>query len=1255
MDRQWEFWIDRGGTFTDIVARRPDGKLVAHKLLSENPKAYRDAAVAGIRQLLGVEPDAEIPAARIGSVRLGTTVATNALLERKGAPTVLVITKGFADALRIAYQNRPRIFDRQIVLPELLYTRVIEADERVGADGELITPLDDESVARGLQAAYDAGFRSAAVVCVHGYRYPAHEARIGAIARDIGFTQVSESHRTSPLMKLISRGDTTVVDAYLSPILRRYVTEVASELGDVRLLFMQSNGGLTDAASFRGKDSILSGPAGGIVGMARTAQDAGFDRVIGFDMGGTSTDVSHFAGEFEREYETLVAGVRMRAPMLAIHTVAAGGGSILHFDGSRYRVGPDSAGADPGPACYRRGGPLTVTDANVLLGRIQPEYFPEVFGENSDQPLDPDITRAKFAALTDEITRATGDTRGPEQVAAGFIEIAVANMANAIKKISVQRGYDITEYVLNVFGGAGGQHACAVADALGMTRVLIHPLAGVLSAYGIGLADILAMREHAVEAPLIGDLLGGLPAVLAPLEADARSELAAEGVPADRISAARRAHLRYDGTDTAIIVPVGSLPDMIAAFEAEYARRFSFLMRDKQIVVEAVSVEVIGAHEDVDESDTTDRSAKNEGMRTVRMFSGGKWADVGLFRRSELRAGDAADGPAVIAEELATTVVEPGWRAVVGEGGDLLLSRVAARPDRAAAGTEADPVLLEIFNNLFMSVAEQMGVRLQATAHSVNIKERLDFSCAIFDAEGGLIANAPHMPVHLGSMGESIKMVINRNRNRNRNRAGAGGEEAGGGAHGRGIRPGDVYVLNDPYHGGTHLPDITVVTPVFPASLPGAELKGTRGTRTPASGGSCTTGPHAQQTGSDASAPLPLFYVASRGHHAEIGGVSPGSMPANSTRIQQEGVLIDNWRLVEDGRFREAETVRLLTTAEFPSRDPAANIADLRAQIAANEKGIQELRRMVEHFGLPTVHAYMRHVQNNAAEAVRRVIGALKDGEFSYELDNGATINVNVTVHHDTRTADIDFTGTSPQLTDNFNAPSSVAMAAVLYVFRTLVDDEIPLNSGCMQPLNVTIPTGSMLSPEYPAAVAAGNVETSQAVTGALYAALGVQAEGSGTMNNVTFGNERYQYYETVASGSGAGDGFDGTDVVQTKMTNSRLTDPEVLEWRYPVRLESYTIRRDSGGKGRWHGGNGGTRRLRFGEPMTISTLTGHRRVPAFGLQQGEPGALGRHWVEHPDKTVTVMEGCDTIQVSPGDIFVIETPGGGGYGPPATP
>jgi 5-oxoprolinase (ATP-hydrolysing) len=1241
VERVWEFWVDRGGTFTDVVARAPDGSLTAHKLLSDNPRAYRDAAVAGIRQVLGLEPGTPIPADEIAAVRLGTTVATNALLERAGEPTVLVITEGFRDALRIAYQNRPRIFDRHIVLPELLYDRVIEARERVAADGAVLTPLDEAALTRELDLAHNDGFRSVAILCMHGYRYPEHEARIGDIARSLGFTQVSESHRTSPLMKLVSRGDTTVVDAYLSPVLRRYVDQVAGELDGIPLLFMQSNGGLTDAASFRGKDSILSGPAGGIVGMARTAAEAGFGQVIGFDMGGTSTDVSHYAGEFERQYETEVAGVRMRAPMLSIHTVAAGGGSILGFDGSRYRVGPDSAGADPGPACYRRGGPLTVTDANVLLGRVQPEYFPAAFGETGDQPLDASVTREKFAELAARI----GDGRTPEQVAEGFLAIAVQNMANAIKKISVQRGYDITRYVLAVFGGAGGQHACAVADALGMTSVLIHPLAGVLSAYGIGLADIVAMREKAVEAPLTEETLASLPAVIKPLADEARAELEAGS------TVRHRAQLRYDGTDTPISVDIASLAQMRADFEETYRRQFSFLM-DKPIVIEAITVEATSparaAPHGVDATLAPSGGA-NVASTPLRadMFTEGEWREVPLSRRETLSPGDTVDGPAIIAEANATTVVEPGWRAEVTERLDLVLTRIRPRPDAGRVRTEADPVMLEIFNNLFMSIAEQMGVRLRSTAHSVNIKERLDFSCAIFDADGGLIANAPHIPVHLGSMGESIRMVIARNQGH--------------------MKPGDVYVLNDPSHGGTHLPDVTVVTPVWLPPTAEAAPQAPSMSHRPASstvdvtstglGGGAGAG--AEGAGEAAGAGEwagewagPAFFVASRGHHAEIGGISPGSMPAFSTRVEEEGVLIDNWLLVRDGRFREAEIAELLGSAQYPSRDIATNLADLRAQVAANEKGIQELRRMVEHFGFDVVTAYMRHVQDNAAEAVRRVITALRGGETAYELDNGAIIRVKVAVDRSDRTATIDFTGTSPQLSSNFNAPSSVAMAAVLYVFRTLVDDDIPLNAGCLEPLDVIIPPETMLSPRYPAAVAAGNVETSQAVTGALYAALGVMAEGSGTMNNVTFGNERYQYYETVASGSGAGDGFDGTDVVQTKMTNSRLTDPEVLEWRYPVQVTAFSTRKDSAGSGRWHGGEGGERRLRFLERMTVSTLSGHRRVPARGMAGGGDGALGEHWVERADGTVTEMAGCDSVDLGPGDTFVLRSPGGGGYGPP---
>jgi len=1242
MDGRWEFWIDRGGTFTDLVARRPDGTLAVHKLLSENPGRYDDPAVAGIRQMLSVPPGEPIPTQRISVVRLGTTVATNALLERKGEPTVLVITAGFADALRIGYQERPAIFARQIVRPEMVYSRVIEAAERVGPHGEIIVPLDAERVARDLRAAHTDGFRSVAVVCMHGYRYPAHEARIGEIARAAGFTQVSESHATSPLMKLISRGDTTLVDAYLSPILARYVDRVAGELRGVRLQFMQSNGGLTEAHLFRGKDAILSGPAGGIVGMARTAQAAGFGRVIGFDMGGTSTDVSHFAGEFERQYETQVGGVRMRAPMLSIYTVAAGGGSVLHFDGSRYRVGPDSAGADPGPAAYRRGGPLTVTDANIMLGRIQPEYFPSVFGASGSEPVDAAIVREKFTSLARQIGETTGAGSGaaPEQVAAGFLEIAVANMANAIKKISVQRGYDITRYVLATFGGAGGQHACAVADALGITEVLIHPLAGVLSAYGMGLADVTAMRERSVEAPLSAGLLPELDRVADALAADALAALVQAGAepagseePAgtgdvDRAGQAgeadgaaradgaggvrrvRRAHLRYEGTDTALPVPLGPLPQMLADFEQAYRQFFSFLMPGKAIIAEAVSVELAAPSAPLAAPVLADAPGggpgpagqpqrpgqEGESGASVALHTAGGWTRARLARRRDLRPGERVAGPALIVEDFATTVVEPGWRSELTGRGDLLLTRVEARPDRVGAGTAVDPVMLEIFNNLFMSVAEQMGVRLQATAHSVNVKERLDFSCAVFDADGGLIANAPHMPVHLGSMGESIKIVAHRNAGR--------------------MLPGDVYVLNDPYHGGTHLPDVTVVTPVF------------------------------------GQAGRILFYVASRGHHAEIGGITPGSMPAFSTRIEEEGVLIDNWLLVRDGELREAATLDLLRSAVHPSRNPGVNMADLRAQIAANEKGVAELGRMVSHFGLDVVQAYMGHVQDNAEEAVRRVIGALRDGECTYELDNGSVIKVAVRVDRAARSAEIDFTGTSPQLPDNFNAPSSVAMAAVLYVLRTLVADDIPLNSGCLKPVTVIIPPGCMLAPEYPAAVAAGNVETSQAVTGALYAALGVQAEGSGTMNNITFGNERHQYYETVSSGSGAGDGFAGTDVVQTHMTNSRLTDPEVLEWRYPVRLERYAIRRGSGGAGRWRGGDGGHREIRFGEPMTVTTLTGHRRVAPYGMAGGSPGALGRHWIERADGTIVPMAGCDSVAVGAGDLFVLETPGGGGYGRP---
>ncbi|MEV5379354.1 hydantoinase B/oxoprolinase family protein [Streptomyces nondiastaticus] len=1196
----WQFWVDRGGTFTDIVARSPDGRLLTRKLLSEDPVRYSDAAVEGIRRLLGLRRDQEFPSGAVEAVRMGTTVATNALLERTGERTALVITRGFRDALRIGYQNRPRLFDRHIVLPEVLYERVIEVSERVTAQGEVLGRPDLRGLATDLQRAHDDGIRAVAVVCLHSHLHPRHEELIGELAERTGFPQVSLSSEVSRLMKLVPRGDTAVVDAYLSPVLRRYVKQVADRLPGVRLMFMQSNGGLAEAGHFRGKDAILSGPAGGIVGMARMSQLAGFEKAIGFDMGGTSTDVSHFAGSYERVVTSQVAGVRLQAPMLDIHTVAAGGGSVLHFDGSRYRVGPDSAGASPGPACYRAGGPLTVTDANVMLGRIQPRHFPHVFGPEGDQPLDLDIVRRRFTELAEEIHTRTGDRRTPEQVAEGFLQIAVANVAAAVKRISVQKGRDVTEYVLTTFGGAGGQHACAVADALGIRTVLVPPMAGVLSALGIGLADTTTLREQSVELALEEANMERVRTVAGGLEAAARTELHDEDVPADRIRVTRQARLRYDGTDTAVTVEFGELRGMLEEFEASHRAMYSFLL-DRPVIVEALSIEAAGLTPQPGLGDLTPTGEGNDGTdtATVPLHARGAWHEAPLRQRERLRPGVIVPGPAVITEANATTVVEPGWQACVTAAGHLLAERVAPPPE-ADVATRADPVMLEIFNNLFVSIAEQMGARLEATAQSVNIKERLDFSCALFDPQGHLVANAPHIPVHLGSMGTAVREVIGR-------RSGT-------------MRPGDAYAVNDPYHGGTHLPDVTVVTPVFDER--------------------------------PAHKDTILFFVASRGHHAEIGGLTPGSMPADSHEIDDEGVLFDNWLLLENGRFREAETLGLLTSAPCPSRAPATNLADLRAQIAANRKGVEEVGRMIGHFSLDVVQAYMRHVQDNAEEAVRRALAGLSSGEYRYETDSGAVIAVRVEVDRRSRSATIDFTGTSAQLATNFNAPTAVVNAAVLYVFRTLIAEDIPLNDGCLRPLRIVIPPGSMLSPEYPAAIVAGNVETSQAIVGALYAALGAQAEGSGTMNNITFGNDRHQYYETIASGSGAGPGFDGAPAVQTHMTNSRLTDPEVLEWRLPVLLEEFAVRTGSGGEGRWRGGDGTVRRLLFREPMTVSTLSGHRRIPPYGMAGGRPGSPGSNRVERADGGTTPMAGCDSVDMQPGDVLVVETPGGGGYGPP---
>jgi 5-oxoprolinase (ATP-hydrolysing) len=1207
MDAGWQFWIDRGGTFTDIVARDPAGRLSTAKLLSENPGRYRDAAVAGIRQILGVAPGAAIPAGTIDAVKMGTTVATNALLERKGERVLLLVNRGFADMLRIGNQARPRLFDLHVQLPDLLHERVAEIGGRVAVSGEELEPLDETAARAALAEAHADGIRAVAVVLMHAWAHPEHELRLGAIAREVGFPQVSLSHQASPLPRIVPRGDTTVVDAYLSPILRRYVEQVSGELPGVRLYFMQSNGGLAEAGSFQGKDAILSGPAGGIVGAARTAGMAGFGKIIGFDMGGTSTDVALYAGEFERAFETLVAGVRMRAPMMAINTVAAGGGSILQFDGARYRVGPESAGAVPGPACYRRGGPLTVTDANVMVGKIQPHHFPAIFGPDGDQPLDADVVAAKFAALAAEIAAATGTPQDPRAVAEGFLRVAVANMANAIKQVSIQKGHDVTRHALQCFGGAGGQHACLVADELGMETVFIHPFAGVLSAYGMGLADQTVIREAAVEAPLSADTMDTLAAKLDDLAAEGRAELLRQGAEAGRIAAARRLHLRYAGTDSFLPVAFGSHEALVEAFTTAHRQRFGFATPEREVVVEACIAEVTAAGDAVAEATLASRpdGAAPAVIDTVPLFVEGAATEAPVFDREALLAGDALRGPALIREANATTVIEPGWTAEVTPLNHLVLRRTEQRAAARTADTgKVDPVMLELFNNLFMSIAEQTGAVLQNTSLSVNIKERLDFSCAIFDATGGLVANAPHVPVHLGAMGESVRTVIRQ--------------------RGTTLRPGDVVALNNPYNGGTHLPDVTVITPVFDAA--GQEI---------------------------------LFFLGSRGHHADIGGLTPGSTPPLSRTLEEEGVVIDDFLLVEQGRFREAEFRALLASAKYPARSPDVNVADIKAQIAANEKGVQELQRAVREQGLDTVRAYMRHVMDNAEESVRRVLAKLQDGEFHTTIDDGTPLHVAVRVDRANRRAIIDFTGTGPQRPSNFNAPAAVCRAVVLYCFRALVGEEIPLNDGCLKPLEIVVPAGTFLSP-LPggegggAAVVAGNTEVSQMTCNALLAALGACASAQATMNNVIFGDATYQYYETVCGGVGAGPGFDGWGPVQTHMTNTRMTDPEVLELRYPVRLEEFSIRRGSGGAGRWRGGDGARRRIRFLRAMQAIVVASRRNVAPHGMMGGADGLPGRQWVERADGRVEPIPGnTGSAELEIGDALVVETPGGGGWGPPA--
>ena len=1199
----WQFWVDRGGTFTDIVAQRPDGALETRKLLSENPGQYDDAAVQGIRDLLGLVGGDEIPEHVIESVKMGTTVATNALLERKGDRTLLLITEGFRDLLRIGYQNRPRIFDLHIRLPELLYERVEEIPERSGADGKTIKPISETATRAALESSFEDGIRAVAIAFMHSYESPLHEERAAEIAREVGFTQISPSHAVSPLMKLVGRGDTAVVDAYLSPILRRYVARVRDALDSGRgrggaksLLFMQSNGGLTDANLFRGKDAILSGPAGGVVGMAKTGENAGHDKLIGFDMGGTSTDVCHYAGSFERTLESEVAGVRIRSPMMRINTVAAGGGSILSFKDGRFQVGPESAGADPGPACYRRGGPLTVTDCNVLLGKLQPEHFPKVFGPSADEPLDAETVRRMFeelAARTAE--QAGGAAASPEETAEGFLRIAVENMARAIKKISIEQGCDVTRYTLNCFGGAGGQHACLVADALGISKVFLHPFAGVLSAYGMGLAEVRSLAQRQFNKPLTAENCRAAAEAAGEMAAKGAKDVVAQGSADSRTATVKQAMLRYSGSHQIIEIPLEQANVMRRGFEAAHRQLYGFADPNREVMIDALSVEAIGSPPPFPERAGEFVAADPSPVDQVNMWSGGKYRSTPFYRRDDLKPRQRLSGPAIISENTGTVVVEPEWAAKVDSLGNLIVERTAKKIRREHVADEADPIMLEVFNNLFMSIAEQMGATLANTAYSVNIKERLDFSCALFDPAGDLVANAPHIPVHLGSMGESVRTIIRKNADA--------------------MSPGDVFVLNAPYNGGTHLPDVTVITPVFDES--GAEI---------------------------------IFIVGSRGHHADIGGRTPGSGPPDSTHIDEEGVLIDNFKMVDKGKFLERETRALLASGPYPCRNIDHNIADLTAQAAANETGVREVRKMVAQFGLDVVQSYMRHVQSNAEESVRSALVSLQDAHNIYELDSGARIEVTFKVDRNAREATIDFTGTSAQDSGNYNAPAAVCKAAVLYVFRTLVGSDIPLNEGCLKPLRLVIPKGSFLNPEYPAAVIAGNTEVSQAIADALYGALGVIAGSQGTMNNHIWGNDRYQNYETIGGGTGAGPDFDGADAVHSHMTNTRMTDPEVLEWRFPVRLEEFSIRRGSGGSGRRRGGNGIRRRLRFLEDMSTTVLTSHRRVPPNGAAGGGHGSTGRNAVERANGEILELNGNDMAEVGPNDVFIMETPGGGGFG-----
>ena len=1194
----WQFWIDRGGTFTDIVAKKPDGKIIIDKLLSENSDAYKDAAVEGIRRILKLKKDDKIPTDIISSVKMGTTVATNALLERKGDRTLLLITKGFGDLLRIGYQNRPLLFDLNIKLPELLYERVVEVSERLNEKGEVVTKLNEEEVRNSLIKAKSDGINSVAIAFMHSYINPDHENKIEQIAKEENFNQISVSHKVSPLIKLVGRGDTTVVDAYLSPILRRYVNQVSEELKDTKstqLMFMQSNGGLTDANLFQGKDALLSGPAGGVVSMTQTGKQAGFNKLIGFDMGGTSTDVCHFAGEFERSFETELAGVRIRAPMMQINTVAAGGGSILFYKDGRFQVGPESAGAIPGPASYGRGGPLTVTDCNVLLGKLNPDFFPKVFGKTGDQPLNLEIVKKKFLDLSDIISKEKNEPMMDIfKMAEGFLKIAVENMANAIKKISIQKGYDVTNYMLNCFGGAGGQHACNVADSLGISNVMIHPYAGVLSAYGMGLAEIRSIREGHFEKNITNIL--DAENLIEILSSQAKKDLNDQDISDASIILLKNAFLHYKGSHQNLEIKFDTPENMRKSFEQEHKKRFGFFVQDREIFIEMLTVEAVGKKtENYDFLNPNTSTTKANPIAFKKMYVNGSEINTPIYKRDELIIGQNISGPAIIVEATGTNIIDAGWSGTLDKYYNLILSRVEEKKLQKGLGTSVDVVMLEVFNNLFMNIAEQMGATLANTAYSVNIKERLDFSCALFNNEGSLVANAPHVPVHLGSMSEAIKTVVRLNKDN--------------------IYPDDVFVLNAPFNGGTHLPDVTVITPVFDKN--GKEI---------------------------------IFFVASRGHHADIGGKTPGSGPPDSKHIEEEGVLIDNFKLFDKGIFREQEMRKILSSGKYPCRNIEHNMADLAAQVAANKTGIHEINSMIDQFGIETVHAYMNHVQDNAEESIRNAIVNLKQGEYEYELDNGEFIRVNVKIDKKNREAIIDFTGTAPKNPFNYNAPMAVCYAVILYVFRTLVGNNIPLNEGCFKPIKIIIPNNSMINAKYPSAVIAGNTEVSQLTCNALFGALGVIAGSQATMNNFIWGNDTIQNYETICGGTGAGPNFHGTSAIQTHMTNTRSTDPEVLETRFPVRLEEFSIRKNSGGKGKFNGGDGVTRKLRFLEPMTVTTLCSHRRVKPFGLNGGSPGDCGKEWLERTDGSILNLNGNDSCEVEPNDLFVMETPGGGGFG-----